>query len=230
MTEHKFLQAIRANPTDADTRAIYADWLEERGDRRATFVRAHLERWSISGRHRARRLQRQLAELERGLDRRWLAAVAPERKRNPYLKSVDIAVRGMKNRVLYIPDASTQTIAEIPYGLLFVMAWWSGPSQLSLRSLRETLCELDPLGFLTLVIGDIDQIAHADIPKMFGENVLHGCGETVWVEEGEAVSIACRGIPTPTTMRENTRKLVASLAERFCVQAAPDPTTSRLCM
>ena len=37
--EQKFLAAITANPDDAEARAVYADWLEERGDPRAEYLR-----------------------------------------------------------------------------------------------------------------------------------------------------------------------------------------------
>jgi uncharacterized protein (TIGR02996 family) len=39
MTEEAFLRAIEENPDDDTTRLVFADWLEERGDWRAEFVR-----------------------------------------------------------------------------------------------------------------------------------------------------------------------------------------------
>jgi uncharacterized protein (TIGR02996 family) len=42
--EDGFLQAIRAAPDDDTPRLIYADWLEERGDPRAEFIRIQCER------------------------------------------------------------------------------------------------------------------------------------------------------------------------------------------
>jgi uncharacterized protein (TIGR02996 family) len=42
-TERRFLDAIRQRPDDPETRAVYADWLEERGHaRRAEFLRLQL--------------------------------------------------------------------------------------------------------------------------------------------------------------------------------------------
>lgn len=38
-----FLQAIVANPGDEDLRLVYMDWLEERGDPRAEFLRVRAE-------------------------------------------------------------------------------------------------------------------------------------------------------------------------------------------
>jgi uncharacterized protein (TIGR02996 family) len=43
MTDDPFLHAIIENPGDDTLRLVYADWLEERGDPRAPFVRAHPE-------------------------------------------------------------------------------------------------------------------------------------------------------------------------------------------
>ena len=229
MNEHEFLRAIHAQPDDPEVRAVYADWLEERGDRRAEFVRTHLQRRLISRGHRGRRkLQRQLAELERGLDRRWLAAVAPERERDPNLTAVEIAVHGLKNRVEYIPDASTDTITEILSGILFVMAWWSGPSHASFRILRETLREYDPHGLLKLVISDVEQITHGDMPEMFGQKVLHGSGEMIWIEGGEVVASATHGFPARATLLQHTRKLATKRAALSGLLASHDPKTSRL--
>src|SRR5690242_18256365 len=42
MTDDVFLDALAADPLDDVTRAVYADWLEERGDARAAFLRAEL--------------------------------------------------------------------------------------------------------------------------------------------------------------------------------------------
>lgn len=64
--EQKFLAAIAANPNDAEARAVYADWLEERGDPRAEYLR--LEALLYAGPARFVALMKQL-------DPRWLAAV-----------------------------------------------------------------------------------------------------------------------------------------------------------
>lgn len=64
--EHTFLAAIAANPGDADARAVYADWLEERGDPRGEYLR--LEALLNDGPAR-------LLELTKQLDPGWLASV-----------------------------------------------------------------------------------------------------------------------------------------------------------
>ena len=42
--EHDLLQAVYTAPDDDAPRLVYADWLEERGDPRAEFIRAQVER------------------------------------------------------------------------------------------------------------------------------------------------------------------------------------------
>jgi uncharacterized protein (TIGR02996 family) len=78
--EAAFLAAIRAAPGDPTPRLIYADWLDDRGDPRAEFVR----------------LQHQLAEaldrlqrLRSALDREWVQAVEVRR---------DVVVHGFDPR------------------------------------------------------------------------------------------------------------------------------------
>ena len=43
MTDADFMRAIQADPADDTARLVYADWLEERGDVRAEYLRAELE-------------------------------------------------------------------------------------------------------------------------------------------------------------------------------------------
>lgn len=74
--EATFLQALRHDPEDATVRLAYADWLEERGDPRAEFLRAEaeLKQRPLSKRRRAR-LRLRLEALRRQLDPDWQAAV-----------------------------------------------------------------------------------------------------------------------------------------------------------
>jgi uncharacterized protein (TIGR02996 family) len=71
-----FLRAVIENPEDETTRLVYADWLEERGDRRAEFLRIECHLRGLSESDPDYRLwHQQLAELGSTLDIRWLAAV-----------------------------------------------------------------------------------------------------------------------------------------------------------
>jgi uncharacterized protein (TIGR02996 family) len=74
--DEAFLAAILARPADDTLRLVYADWLDERGDPRADFVRLEcwLHEFPRAGEENPS-LRRQLGELGQPLDRSWIAAV-----------------------------------------------------------------------------------------------------------------------------------------------------------
>lgn len=68
--EEAFLAAIWDQPEDDDSRLIYADWLEERGDARAEYLRVEHE-----VRVRGARNDKRLRALRSQLSADWLRAV-----------------------------------------------------------------------------------------------------------------------------------------------------------
>lgn len=64
--EQTFLAAIAANPHDREARAVYADWLDERGDPRGEYLRLELLQHELPAR---------MAALAAALDEAWLAQV-----------------------------------------------------------------------------------------------------------------------------------------------------------
>jgi uncharacterized protein (TIGR02996 family) len=62
--EAAFLRAIANAPEDDAPRLIYADWLEERGDPRAEYVRLELELHHIDERDSVRRLELELRHID----------------------------------------------------------------------------------------------------------------------------------------------------------------------
>jgi uncharacterized protein (TIGR02996 family) len=70
-----FLSALLASPNDNDLRRVYADWLEEHGDPRATFLRLEAARQESQPSGRTAELSGQLHQARRGLDPRWVALV-----------------------------------------------------------------------------------------------------------------------------------------------------------
>ena len=99
MTESAFLDALTADPSDYTTRLVYADWLEERGDARAAFVRADAALATIWPEDKAWLPAAQaLTPLALAFDRDWLLAVS-----TPY----DIALVG------YQPDSKISAIKLI---------------------------------------------------------------------------------------------------------------------
>src|SRR4051812_10672217 len=65
--ESAFLAAIRAAPGDLTVRGAYADWLDERGDPRAAFVRLTLSLADAASR---------IQELAPSLDPEWVRSLA----------------------------------------------------------------------------------------------------------------------------------------------------------
>lgn len=81
MQEAAFLQAIRQNPTDTSTHLVYADWLEERGDVRAEFLRLHAILSSVAPDHLGRmEAEGELSRLRKAGDHEWLDIVEPEHR------------------------------------------------------------------------------------------------------------------------------------------------------
>ncbi len=64
--EARFIEAIRLNPLDEESRLVYADWLEERGDERGEYLRLENLLWTIPPR---------LAVLRARIDPNWLSRV-----------------------------------------------------------------------------------------------------------------------------------------------------------
>jgi uncharacterized protein (TIGR02996 family) len=74
--EAGFIQAILAAPQDDGLRLVYADWLEERGDTRADFLRTQVLFASLRPKHPRRAiLARRLRQLRQSLDAAWLASL-----------------------------------------------------------------------------------------------------------------------------------------------------------
>ena len=88
--EEAFLAALAASPGDEGTRVVYADWLEERGDPRAEYVRIEAQLHALPAaesrhpRHATARFR--LEVLERTLDRDWLRRVTRRRERGRWAR------------------------------------------------------------------------------------------------------------------------------------------------
>src|SRR5262249_36216982 len=69
-----FRRALRADPDDTVTRSVYADWLEERGDLRGTFLRLEAALAALPADDERRGLlEDRLRELQPALGVAWLA-------------------------------------------------------------------------------------------------------------------------------------------------------------
>ena len=73
--EEEFLETIRLNRADDMTRLVYADWLEERGDKRADYIRAFCAWCSATDESDAAALASREQALRVGLPPDWLARI-----------------------------------------------------------------------------------------------------------------------------------------------------------
>jgi len=81
MSEDAFLRAILASPQDDAPRLIYADWLEERGDPRAEYIRLLCALDGLAGDDaRAMQMRERLRALEGSIDLSWRALLSRGRR------------------------------------------------------------------------------------------------------------------------------------------------------
>jgi uncharacterized protein (TIGR02996 family) len=108
-----FIRAIQEDLNDDGLRLIYADWLEERGDIRAEYLRLECQLKSIPAR---------LAQLRERIDPAWLAAVSkrwkvvlvsfpPERKIYMIKVVREVTGRGLREAVDLV-ESSPSTVMD----------------------------------------------------------------------------------------------------------------------
>jgi hypothetical protein len=88
--------------------------------------------------------------------------------------------------VRFFEHADRSIVAPVDLGVLFVMAFWSGPARQAFQSLKDHLSSEDPSGQIELLVVDTDgcpDLYHAP----FFPNSLRGSGETLWIHRGEPV-------------------------------------------
>ncbi len=110
--------------------------------------------------------------------------------------------------IRFLPEADASIIETIKCGVLFVMAFWSGPARQAYTALRKTLEEVDPTGSLELVVVDTDGIPDIySMPEFLGK--MCGAGETTWIKDGRIVSTTAGMGFRPDLFEPNTRALLA---------------------
>jgi uncharacterized protein (TIGR02996 family) len=77
MTDEDFVREILAHPNDDFLRSVYADWLEEQGDRRSDFLRLEIALACANPTGAERdELEARMEESGRGIEWSWLRAVS----------------------------------------------------------------------------------------------------------------------------------------------------------
>lgn len=109
-------------------------------------------------------------------------------------------------RIKYVADADENTVRSIDRGVLFLMAFWSGPSVMAFAKLTEVLAALESED-LELVVVDVDGSPDLyELPEFKGQ--ISGSGETAWVRHGKIVNTSGRGMNVEC-FKPNTLALLA---------------------
>jgi hypothetical protein len=109
-------------------------------------------------------------------------------------------------RIRYFPDADERVVRAITRGVLFQMAFWSGPAVQAFAKLTEVIATLDPGGRIELVVVDIDgSEALSAVSEFLGG--VRGAGETAWVCNGSVVATSGLGLNVECFV-PNTRALL----------------------
>jgi hypothetical protein len=115
-------------------------------------------------------------------------------------------------RIKYYAAADESVIQTIRCGILFVMAWWSGPARRAYIDLAEVLSKLDAAGRLEFVVVDTDGVpALYERAEFIGR--MTGSGETAWIKDGRIVTTSGLGF-NPDCFETNTKTLLAMCTER----------------
>jgi hypothetical protein len=110
------------------------------------------------------------------------------------------------SRLRFLPQTDRSVIATIDLGVLFVMAFWSGPSRKGFAELKRVLAETDPTGRLELVVVDTDGCPDLYVTSEFCGK-MHGAGETAWIKDGKIVCTSGLGYH-PECFEGFTRQLL----------------------
>lgn len=131
------------------------------------------------------------------------------------LKSL-AAIAGLpEHRVRFYAQADESIFSTVQHGIVFIMAYWSGPANVALKLLGETIRCLDTEERLELVILDTDGIPRLYGRPPFGDEKhtkLGGYGEAVWIKNGHIEAVFTGSLGSPKKYYEQFTK--ALLAER----------------
>lgn len=101
--------------------------------------------------------------------------------------------------IRYIPNADATLVESIQNGILFFIAFWSGPSLQAFSKLTEAIQQLK-LDHFELVVADVDGALELyqspQLATLLGCGSLtapRGCGEAVYCRDGQMVHAATLG-------------------------------------
>lgn len=113
----------------------------------------------------------------------------------------------LADRTRFHSEADRAVIETMRCGVLFIMAFWSGPARVAFAELKRVLEAVDPSGRLELVVVDTDGCPDLyTLPEFAGK--LAGAGEAAWVRGGRIVRTSGHGYH-PECFEPCTRQLLS---------------------
>ena len=110
-------------------------------------------------------------------------------------------------RTRFDADLSATKLPDLNCAIVFVNAFWSGPSLAALHDLADIIYELDSSSALSLIVCDIDRVPLlAD--TAWDLHTTGGIGEMAWICDGKIV--ARHHGPHRCDIRVTTRSLLAN--------------------
>jgi hypothetical protein len=117
-----------------------------------------------------------------------------------------VSAKFPSDRIHYVPDATVETVRSIGRGILFVIAFWSGPAFRAYHELTTVITRLKAEEKLQLVVDDIDGAEELmSIPEI---GRLSGAGETTLIRSGKIIAYSGWGLNLEC-MKPNTLSLLA---------------------
>jgi hypothetical protein len=99
------------------------------------------------------------------------------------LAYVERLAEPVKDCLEYDESLAISHIRELKCAIVFLHAFWSGPSVHQLRHLARALATIDPNQLIRLVVCDTDKAPHL-AAEPYGMGVTSGGGEMMWVCNG----------------------------------------------
>jgi hypothetical protein len=128
--------------------------------------------------------------------------------------SLGVIPRSHAERLRFLPEADRTVVAEIQAGVLFVMAFWSGPARQAFKLLNEALAEHDPDETLQLVVVDTDGCPDLyeteDFAGQFPSRTFTGSGETAWILRGKVIATSAYAVRGD--LEKHTKHLLEGVA------------------
>jgi uncharacterized protein (TIGR02996 family) len=126
--DEPFLRAILATPEDSALRLVYADWLEERGDGRADYLRLRARLAALpAGSEAAPDIRRRMVELRARLPAPWLALLGDYRSTgsDPDPRRAELAAGVLGRPVQYVDQQGYERhiVAAATHGLTGALAY-----------------------------------------------------------------------------------------------------------